>query len=285
MLMDHLCRMGQREIAKSYRACLRILLAAGGAGFITAGTVIFKHVILHSSLSWLTCGILAALNFVASFLFMQLLGFRLATKQSSLLGAALARTERFRDELVWSFRTQSFSAFGNLAFVIPAIFAFHLIYLKFSGAPFLDPEAARSLLESLHPWKGGTLVYAALTGCILWWCTLFGAALANWLRPFSKTVASVGFNIILGFVLAFTPLLGRWLHIPLDVRHFTLSTGAAAIAVASLGFREALHAGLLPAALGVLCIGLLNFGVSAALAYAAASIRIRKAATLQGAQS
>ncbi len=277
-VLDHLGKMGQREIVRSYSACIRLLFSAGGAGFITVGTVILKTRILHAPLNLLSAGLFSTINFAGSFLLMQAFGFRLATKQAPLLGAALARRLKqlrsslacsalLRNEMRWSFRTQFLSAFGNLAFVIPAAMGFHWIYAAMTGHVFLDPLLARKSLQSLNPLNSGTLVYAAFTGCLLWLCTLTGGALANRFKAFSKGTATAFFNISLGAVLAFAPLVCKGLGIPLDVRHFTLSGGMVALATASLGFRQAWNGGLLAAMGGVVSIGILNFSVSFALAF------------------
>lgn len=286
-LLHHLGEMGRREIARTRATCLRTLVAAGGAGLITAGTVAFKISLFHDTFTWLAAYGLKALNFVASFLLIQLAGFRLATKQSPLFGAALgsrwsetapgAGRERFREEVGWGLRTQALSALGNLFCVIPAAFAFHWLYLIWAGAPFLDAKSAVSTLQSLHPWESATLAYAALTGGLLWLCTLWGGKLASRFGTFSGKLATVFFNILLGLGLAFVPMLGSWLAIPLDVRHFTLSGGTAAIAVASLGLSASVDAGLIPAFSGVLWIGILNFSVSFALAFLASWLNSRSA--------
>jgi site-specific recombinase len=273
-ILGHIHRMGHKEIARSYRGCLRLLLTGGGAGLITAGTVVLKSAILHSSLPAGLAALLIALDFVASFLVMQALGFKLATKQSTLLGAAVAamrRTRRFAEEAVWGARTQLCGALGNLLVVIPAALAFGWAYRACTGAPFIDAETARALLTSLKPLQRGTLVYAAFTGCLLWWSTLAGAGLAHRFGAFSKARAAAGFNVCLGILLAGAPLLGKALRLPLDVRHFTLSGGYVALAVTTLGARGALEAGVVSALAGVLCIGFLNFSVGFLLAFVAAS--------------
>jgi len=90
-LWDHLSNLGAVEIARSYSGCLRVLMAAGGAGLITAGTVFIKLTISHGSLHPLQSGALIALNFVLSFLLIQAFGFGLATKLSPILGVRLGR--------------------------------------------------------------------------------------------------------------------------------------------------------------------------------------------------
>jgi site-specific recombinase len=271
--LDQIGKMGHREVSRSYHACLRLLLSAGGAGFVTAGTVIFKMRILYAPLSLLGGGVLAMVNFVASFLLMQLLGFRLATKQSPLLGASLARRWREKNEILWSYRTQAASAAGNLSFVLASAFAFQVAYQHYTGNSFLTHEAAVHALQSVHPWKSASIPYAALTGGILWACMMSGGAVASRFKPFSKSMATALFNIGLGATLAFAPVIGKSLGIPLDVRHFTLSGGLVAMATASLGFKDAWNAGLLAAFSGVLVIGTLNFTVSAALSFLSASSR------------
>ena len=265
--------MGHHEAARSPAACLRTLLAAGGAGFITAGTVILKLLILHASLTLFRGGFFVALNFMISFIFIQIFNFKLATKQSSLFGAALGRRLRsfragfdheiFRREMEWGLKTQAMSALGNLTFVIPVVYVFHLIF----HSTFIDPATARIALQSLHPWKSASLPYAVFTGCLLWLCTFLGGAMANRFGRFSKTSATLFFNVFLGAALAFIPVLGKVLKIPLDVRHFTLSGGTVAVAATSLGFHKALDAGLISALFGVLWIGVLNFSVSFGLAF------------------
>jgi site-specific recombinase len=274
-LLDQLGKIGQKEIVRNSSASVRLLISSSGAGLITAGTVLLKMTILHSPLTMLLGGFLIALNYVGSFLSMQLFGFRLATKQSALIGTALGKTAQhlFREEVRYSVRTQLLSALGNFGWVVIAVLVFHWLFQFRTGEAFLDPAAARSALESLHPWRSGTLCYAAFTGGILWFCTILAGAVANRFEPFSKRTVATVFNIGLGAALAYVPLLGRSLGLPLDIRHFTLSSGMIAVAAASLGFHQALRAGLLEAFLGVLGIGCLNFSVSFALAFLTSSMK------------
>jgi site-specific recombinase len=71
---------------------------------------------------------------------------------------------------------------------------------------------------------------------------------------------------MLGFLLGMTPVFGKFFGLPLEVRHVTLSTGALVLGVMALGPERAMNEGAVAALLGVACIGLLNFGVSFALA-------------------
>src|SRR5208283_1499545 len=50
-----------------------------------------------------------------------------------------------------------------------------------NGHPFLNHEAARHGLESMHLWRSLTIPYAALTGVFLWLSGLFAGWTANWM--------------------------------------------------------------------------------------------------------
>jgi site-specific recombinase len=271
--IDQLGKMGQREIARSYAACVRLLWSAGGAGVVMVGALVLKLRIIYAPLTLFGGGLALMANFVTSFLLMQALGLRLATKQSPLLGAALGRGEEPRpSDMRWSFRTQASSAAGNILFVFVASLLIQWLFRKISGRGLMDEHAALAALSSHHAWESAALPYAAFTGVLLWACAWAGGAVANRCKPFSKTTASMVFNIGLGTLLAFMPALGKWLHLPIDVRHFTISGGFVAMAVGTLGISQAWAAGLGPAIIGVFAIGVLNFSVSFALAFMTARI-------------
>jgi site-specific recombinase len=67
---------------------------------------------------------------------------------------------------------------------------------------------------------------------------------------------------MLGMIPAFAIFFG----LPIDVRHVTLSTGSLALAGAALGKFAVLQEPFIGAMIGILVIGILNFGVSFACA-------------------
>src|SRR5262249_10823919 len=85
-------------------------------------------------------------------------------------------------------------------------------------------------------------------------------------RHLEHGLGGVGGNVALGFLLGMLPVIGKFLGLPLEVRHVTLSTGSLTLAAASLGVGDALKAGLAPAMAGIAVIALLNFCVSFLLA-------------------
>jgi site-specific recombinase len=61
-------------------------------------------------------------------------------------------------------------------------------------------------------------------------------------------------------------VFAKFFGLPLDVRHITLSTGSLTLAMSSIGVEGAGTQALVMASIGIAIIGLMNFGVSFALA-------------------
>jgi site-specific recombinase len=199
-------------------------------------------------------------------------------------------------------RSQLAAAIGNVGLVIPAAIALDYAYVQKTGAHFLDAETAEYVVHSLHPTESGTVFYAALTGVLLWassvgagwlenWAVyrrlpeaiaehrirrFIGSRLTGWVsRVFTRNISGVGGNTTLGILLGMTPVAGKFFGLPLDVRHVTLSTGALTLAGSALGREAVMTPAYLAAAVGIVLIGSLNFGVSFVLALAVA-LRARK---------
>lgn len=292
---------GEHYITVSRGEYRKMLASAAGGGCLTAVTCTLKYVIVWGHFPLFVEGILASTNYALSFLLIQLLGFTLATKQPSAIAAALAHALHGSsktpalDELVTLIaricRSQFIAVVGNVGMVIPAAIAVHLSYERLTGRPFLDEATAKYTLHSTNPFETGTVYFAALTGVFLWLSSLAAGWIENWSayhrlpeaiaqrRPrwlmgwmgarFAHHIAGFGGNLSLGLLLGMMPVMGKFLGVPLEVRHVTLSTGALTLAVCSLG-TDALHHGLLSAALGVVVILSLNFSVSFTLALSVA---------------
>jgi site-specific recombinase len=167
------------------------------------------------------------------------------------------------------------------------------IWSRLFAKPYLGPSSARYVYESLNPLASGTGLYAALTGVILWISALAGGWVENFAtynrvgeaiadhplgrrfgidrmkrvaNSFERNISGWGTSVVLGYLLGFIPLLGRFFGIPLDVRHVTLSTGTLALAAASLG-KEWLYRGwFIHTLFGIAVIFVLNLGVSFGIA-------------------
>lgn len=306
-VVDRAAETGTHYIARNRREYVAMVRSAAGGGVVTISTTWLKLGISALHAAPFVEGLLASLNYATGFIAIQLAHFTLATKQPAMTGPALARrlehvdepagVAAFVDEAVHLLRSQAAAIFGNLVTVVPGVIAVNLAATLASGHALLGPAKAHAVLESLSL-AGPTPLWAALTGILLYasslvagwadnWFAFRGLEgalagsrrlahalgvsharrLAHWLR---ESVSGLAGNVSLGFMLGMTPALGRFLGLPLDVRHVTLSAGFLAAAVSSLG-TDALGTGAFAWALGgILSMAVLNVGVSFALALATA---------------
>jgi len=303
-IIDHASRTGEHYIATDRREYWGMWKAAAGGGLLTAGTAAIKLVVTHLDLPLFVEGFLAGLNYAVSFVLIQSCHFVLATKQPSMTAATFAGIIRnTRGESRWNelakyvahiFRSQTAAAFGNILAVSAGATLFDVIWKALTGRPYLTVEEAEHLVHSLSPWASGTIFYATLTGVILWFSGVVGGWIDNWavyrqlpqslaehpiigewaghgrLRQIvdwlPHNVAAWGGSIALGFMLGMTPVLGKFLGVPLDVRHVTLTTGTVAFAAESLG-RDYFYRGwVLESLAGIAVIFVLNLTVSFAIA-------------------
>lgn len=301
-IIERAGQTGEHYITTTRAEYAGMLASAAGGGVLTAGTAALKFMLGGMHAAPFVEGLLASANYAGSFLLMQALGFTLATKQPSMTAAALAHTLRETaghaelDDLVTLIaritRSQLAAAVGNIGLVVPSALALDALHRHATGASLLDAETADYVLHSLHPFASGTLWYAGLTGALLWASSIAAGWVENWAvyrrlpealahhrigrlvgrrttawvsRVFVRNVSGVGGNVTLGVLLGMTPIFGKFLGLPLDVRHVTLSTGALVFAVGALG-AHASAGGILAAGLGIAAIGVLNFGVSFVLA-------------------
>jgi len=191
------------------------------------------------------------------------------------------------------------SAAGNLVAVGAGCVAFEFLWLWLYSRPYLDVHSAEHVYQTLDPLASGTMIFAALTGVILWVSALAGGWFENFatynripeaiaehpvgrrigkerMKRFADFVdcnlSGWATSIVLGYLLGFTPAVGRFFGIPLDVRHVTLSTGTLALAAASFG-RDWLYRGWFTyTVLGIAVTFVLNLGVSFSIA---ASVAMR----------
>jgi site-specific recombinase len=300
-VVAHTGKSGEHYIAETRCEWISMGYGAMGAGAITALTALFKYRFAEIAMAPLWTGIAHSLNYAASFVTMQFLGWSLASKMPSMTAAALCDALDKEDgmhaevELVAAItRTQTVVTIGNLLGAIPLAVLIDLLTQWSTGKPSLNPETALHGVQSMHLFQSWTIPFAALTGCFLWISGLFAGWTANWMvlnrlpeaiaqsrrircflgeKAALKTAdvarhqfSGVAGYVCLGLLLGLLPFLGIFAGVPLEVRHITLASASLAYSVRSL-----IWSGGIPwsdvgwAGLGLLATGLLNFSVAFSL--------------------
>ncbi|MBK8172233.1 MAG: hypothetical protein IPK60_18070 [Sandaracinaceae bacterium] len=315
-IIERVGHTGEHYITATRKEYGKMLVSAAGGGLITGYTAAIKYRIPLEHLPLFIDGLATSVNYALSFVAIQFFGATLATKQPSMTAAALGNAlkdtegENAIEDLVTmtarTTRSQLAAAIGNVLLVVPAGYAIDRLSMLIWHGHWLPHDAAEHILQSLHPFKTGTIFYASLTGVILWASSICAGWLENWAvyrripegianhpvrhvigrrttawlaRKFSGNIAGIGGNVSLGFMLGMTPVFGTFLGLPLEVRHVTLSAGVLAIAFAALG-PEAYH-DLAWASLGIGFVFIFNLAVSFILALVMAA-RARGAQNLGG---
>jgi len=85
-------------------------------------------------------------------------------------------------------------------------------------------------------------------------------------RTLDRNLGGWSTSIVLGYLLGFTPEIGHFFGLPLDVRHVTLSTGQLALAAAGSGFTSLQNGWFHRAVGGIGIIFVLNLSVSFTIA-------------------
>ncbi len=296
-------RTGEHYVTSSRREYFKMLGTAMGGGFLTVGTAMAKFLVKWQHFPLFIDGLMSSFVYAGSFLVMQLVGFTLATKQPSMTAAALAGTIRDRDgpgrldELVPLIariaRSQFAAAVGNVSAAIITALLVDTLLVSQTGETYLDPATSKTVIASFNPFGSGTIFFAAFTGVLLWlsslaagwfenWMvyrripeavehhrwgkTLGRARMARWARFLEHQSAGFGGSIALGFLLGLVPVFSKFFGLPLDVRHITLSTASLMFSINTLGVEDAGVGPVVYAWIGIAFMGLLNFGVSFALA-------------------
>ena len=301
-VVEHAGQTGEHYIANSRSEWLNTFWSAAGGGVLTAFTAGAKYGIAAMPLAPMVAGLAFALNYSGSFVAMQFGHMTLASKQPAMTAASLAAAmEDNRDgdavvDLVAGItRSQFMATLGNVLVTIPASLLLGLLWGALRGAPALSPETAAHSLHSLDPFRSWTLPFAALTGVFLWSSSLAAGWASNWsaFRRLPEALAShrrllawfgpqraarigamvehhlggvVGY-LVLGFLLGFMPVVFAFMGLHIEVRHVTLSAASLGLCAA-----QAMSSGIWPwrellwALLGILGIGICNFGISFDLA-------------------
>lgn len=296
-------RTGEHYIARTRGEYAGMWRAALGGGLVTVVTAALKLRIAMFGLAALPEGVLASLNYSISFLFMLSMHLALATKQPSMTAATLAtivrtavgpqRLDLLADQVAATVRTQLAAAMANVLAVTVGALVLDFALLRLTGQSLINTDKAEHVLHSFHPLLSGTVPYAALTGVILWASGLIGGWFENWSiahrlpeviaqhplgdrlgrkrlqhwgEAFGRNASAWGGSVALGCLLGLTPSIGKFMGLPIDVRHVTLSSGMLAFASSSLAGHALPWAEITWAVVGIVLIFALNLSVSFLLA-------------------
>ena len=190
-------------------------------------------------------------------------------------------------------RTQLVSILGNVMLAIPTGLLIAWALGHWAGESVVSVEKAQQALHDLDPFASSALFHAAIAGVCLFFAGLISGYYDNkcvytriparlrqlrWLKKllgeprldrFAAYIednlgALVG-NFALGIMLGTMGMIGFMLGLPIDVRHVTLASANFAYALVALDFAVSWHTIVL-SLLGIALVGLVNLGVSFALA-------------------
>lgn len=295
---------GSQYITRTRHQFAVMFRRAAAGGTLMSVTTCLKFAILALGLSAFWGGFAAGLNYAISFVLIHLLHWTIATKQPAMTAPAMAtklvditsddKVERFVDEVTHLVRSQVAAVLGNVLFVAPGVLAISWGLLWLAGRHVLDPIQSLLVLQHLTL-LGPTVLFAAITGVLLFAASIIGGWAENWFvlhrldsamryNPritrwlgearaerwasfMRRNITGLTSNISLGLMLGLVPAFTGFFGLGLDVRHVTLSTGQIAAAAAALGW-PVLHMPVFWWCLaGIVVTGALNVMVSFYLAF------------------
>ena len=294
----YIARQADETWSLFYRAC--------GGGFITAFTALTKAMMGALATAGMIGGLLSAINYSVSFLIIHFLDFSLGTKQPAMTASALSQKIRdsetqadmaeLKKEIGNIIRSQAVSIAGNVVTVFPVVLLMGLALKHIGSGEYgisISDQESHYILHSVSLLSMAPF-YAMFTGVVLWGSSLAAGWANNWFllrrqyeaivhhRRFRfvfgtrgaerialfwrDNISGIVGNTSLGFALGILPPLFKFLSLPLDLRHVTLSTGTVALALSSLGTPILQTAEFWLAIAGLFVIGFFNVTVAFALA-------------------
>jgi site-specific recombinase len=305
-IAEHKGKKGEKYISATRRDFITLFKSAMGGGVIVSVVAIIKNLLglIHLPIFWQ--GFTYGTNYAAGFVLMDATGTTLATKQPAYTASAVAGSldrekQGARPDLrnlvitvARVSRSQIASFAGNLVIVFPFTYFLAWLFNWSTGFKIADGAAAAKLLEDQHPYHSLALLYACFTGFFLFLSGIIAGYIENHVvhgrvaermkthplfahtispkkldklaNMINKNAGALAGSISLGFFLGCAGPFGKFLGIPFDIRHITISAGNVAIGFYGLNNHVAIGY-LLTVIGGVLLIGFLNFLVSFSLAF------------------
>ena len=298
-IVERTGKTGEHYIANNRREYRHMWIAAVGGGLLTVLTAAVKMRIVEAHPPPFFEALVSGTNYAISFILLQVFGLVLATKQPASTAATFARiirdnrgqqrSSKVADFVARITSTQLAAAIGNVTAVCLGAALFEWLWRTFFQQSYLQRQSATYVLRTLHPYASATAVFAIVTGIILWLAALIGSWVEN-AAVYYRTVEAFAqhplikrlgqararklthyvrhnmggwfTSIALGYLLGFTPAVGKFFGVSLDVRHVTLSTGTLALAAARFGTSQWGRLWVYHAIAGIAVVFVLKLGVS-----------------------
>jgi site-specific recombinase len=296
-IVSHTSEKGGNYIGFNKAENRKLFLSAMGGGLVVVFLVFIKNFIHHiPNLSLFGEGLLFGLNYSFGFILMHLWHLTLATKQPAMTASFIAKSiedstedkKQLSTVLAQILRSQFVSLIGNLLVVLPICFLIAWSFDRFLFTKIFNYTAAESQLTANHPFLSGSLIFAAITGVYLSLSGLITgyyenkvvfSEIPNRIRHHNKlkrifkpkrleklslfieknTGAIIG-NLFLGMALGSTGNFSRFIGLPIDIRHITISAGNFGIALGSIEYYNISF--VVTVFCGIIAIGIINIAIS-----------------------
>ncbi|MEB0137444.1 MULTISPECIES: site-specific recombinase [unclassified Undibacterium] len=313
---DRAGKSGEHYVTNTRAEWFAMLQSAMGAGFIVGFMALIKILAGGIALAPFGYALLYSLNYSSGFMLVHVLHWTIATKQPAMTAALIARAidegKQQLDELaelvVRVFRSQWIAIIGNVGVAMPTAFVIAWSWYGITGHHLVTVEKAGHLLHDLDPLRSLALPHAAIAGVCLFLSGLISGYYDNkasysniparlrqlkWLKRLlgqarlqhvteyiGNNLGALAGNFFFGIMLGSIGQFGNFFGLPVDIRHITFSSANFAFSLAALDnvmpWQTALYS-----LFGILCIGLVNLGVSFSLALMVA-LRSRRVSFVHG---
>jgi site-specific recombinase len=305
-VVSHTSEKGEHYIGFSKGENTKLFRSAMGGGLVVVFLVYIKHCIHHLHLSLFFEGLLFGLNYGLGFVFMYLTHLTLATKQPAMTASYIAESidnGNSSGKRPWIMfkqiiRSQFVSLVGNLVIVLPLCFILTWAVRIYFHYPVFNEEETKAQLYSNHPLYSASLIYACITGVFLSLSGLVIGYIDNkvvyseiperitkhpklvkryslatrkkWAYFAERNLGAIIGNLFLGFCLGMAGNIGRFIGIPFDIRHVTISGGNFAVSLGSNSHKTYEIDLIVTVFAGVLLIGLINIASSFLISFVVA---------------
>lgn len=273
-------------------------------GVIIACMACLKIMLAKAQMPPLTGALIFCLNYGIGFCLIHILRGTVATKQPAMTANAIAASiseaggklnsvDILTNLIARTLRSQIIAILGNVCVAVPLAALIAFAVFSISGEHFTSPEKAAHLLQEQSLIHSGAVFYAAIAGVCLfisglisgyydnyaaynrvperilqlgWPKRLFGEARMQRVACYvGDNLGALAGNLLFGFLLGETTLLGLLVGLPIDIRHVAFSSAFVGVSLVDLDFASdpRLFAW---AAVGVAMIGIVNLAVSFTLA-------------------